>query len=51
MFIRTREEEGFIFYIGSDIHHPQVSYITGQLFKGNLLVSVNFDGKQERFQV
>lgn len=51
MFIRTREEEGFIFYIGSDVHHPTVSYITGQLYKGNLLVSVNFEGKQERFQV
>ena len=51
MFIRTREESGFIFYFGSDLHHPQESYITGQLVKGNLVVNVTFDGKTERFQV
>ena len=51
MFIRTREESGFIFYFGSDLHFPQESYITGQLVKGNLVVNVTFDGKTERFQV
>ena len=51
MFIRTREESGFIFYFGSDLHHPQESYITGQLVKGNLVVNVTFDGKTERFQL
>ena len=51
MFIRTREESGFIFYFGSDLQFPQESYITGQLVKGNLVVNVTFDGKTERFQV
>ncbi|TRY63548.1 hypothetical protein TCAL_08301 [Tigriopus californicus] len=51
MFIRTRESQGFIFYIGSEIDHPTQSYITGRLSDGNLVVHVYFDTKPERFQV
>lgn len=51
MFIRTRESQGFIFYIGSEINHPTQSYITGRLSDGNLVVHVYFDTKPERFQV
>ena len=52
MFIRTRKEEGFIFYFGTDLTDKQhISYITGQLSKGNLVVNVSFDGKSDKFQV
>ena len=56
MFIRTRKEDGFIFYFGSDLASglPNAdSYITGELEKGNLVVKVFFKGnaKAERFQM
>ena len=56
MFIRTRKEDGFIFYFGSDLASglPNAdSYITGELENGNLVVKVFFKGnaKSERFQV
>ena len=56
MFIRTRKEDGFIFYFGSDpapAQGKQTSYITGELVTGNLVVHVYFDGnpKPDRFQV
>ncbi len=58
MFIRTRELDGFIFYLGSELTARAVtsaeqrrSYITGQLVQGNLVVNVYFEGKRERFQV
>lgn len=55
MFIRTRKEEGFIFYLGSDlaIAGQPKSYITGQLREGNLVVHVSFDEKtaKDKFQV
>ena len=56
MFIRTRKEDGFIFYFGSDLASglPKAdSYITGELEKGNLVVKVFFKGnaKAERFQM
>ena len=57
-FIRTREQRGFIFYLGTDVDAlaptspaRSRSYITGQLNQGNLVVNVFFDGKMERFQV
>ena len=56
MFIRTRKEDGFIFYFGSDLAtrddsggQPK-SYITGQLSRGQLVVYVSFD-LTEKFQV
>ena len=66
MFIRTRQQDGFIFYFGSDVEigggsNPNsliveqqqraTSYSTGQLLQGNLVISVRFDGKQENFRV
>lgn len=53
MFIRTRKEDGFIFYFGSDLADldSQKSFITGQLMDGNLVVHVFLDGKTEKFQV
>lgn len=51
MFIRTRKQEGFIFYIGTDINEEQPSYISGQLLHGDLVVYVVFDGKKDKFQV
>ncbi|XP_071747876.1 protein crumbs isoform X2 [Lepeophtheirus salmonis] len=53
MFIRTRKENGFIFYFGSSLGNIErsPSYITGQLLGGNLVVNVFFDTKKEKFQV
>ncbi len=55
MFIRTREQSGFIFYFGTDVERTgagrNASYITGQLSQGNLVVNVYFDSKREKFQV
>ena len=55
MFIRTRKQDGFIFYFGSDLATPigqPKSFISGQLVNsGNLVVNVSFDGKTEKFQV
>jgi protein crumbs len=56
MFIRTRKADGFIFYFGSDLateSSQQRSYITGQLFQGNLVVHVSFDDRKakDKFQV
>ena len=54
MFIRTRKQDGFIFYFGSDLATPgqPKSFITGQLSgSGNLVVNVSFDGTTEKFQV
>ena len=53
MFIRTRKEDGYIFYFGTDLANEiqQKSYITGTLSRGNLVVNVFFDGTTERFQV
>ena len=51
MFIRTRDHEGFIFYLGSDIANPIESFIAGELTEGNLVVHVIFGGKKEKFQV
>ena len=56
MFIRTRKEDGFIFYFGSDLASglpDSDSYITGELEKGKLVVQVFFKGniKPERFQL
>ena len=52
MFIRTRKEDGFIFYFGSDLRDPlqQRSFITGTLSRGNLVVNVVFGATNERFQ-
>ena len=54
MFIRTREREGFIFYLGADPFDNRSiggerSSITCQMTKGNLVVRVT--EKPEKFQV
>ena len=59
MFIRTRKEDGYIFYFGSDLAIPDKdggsgqpkSYITGQIKGGKLVVHVSFEGKTEKFVV
>lgn len=51
MFIRTREQDGFIFYFGTSLGALNPSYITGRLVQGNLVVHVHFDGTNEKFQV
>ncbi|XP_058806153.1 protein crumbs isoform X2 [Phymastichus coffea] len=50
MFIRTREERGDVFYLGSEPNAPadgkDKTYIAAQLERGELLVRIQFNGTE-----
>ncbi|XP_069695931.1 protein crumbs isoform X4 [Periplaneta americana] len=52
MFIRTRQDEGIIFYLGSsNIVSNDEAYIMAELDGGELLVKIQFNGTLERYPV
>jgi len=53
MFIRTRQEDGTIFYLGSSsvINPAEETFILAQLDAGELLVKIQFNGTLERYKV
>jgi protein crumbs len=53
MFIRTRQEDGTIFYLGSssDISSSEDTFILAQLDAGELLVKIQFSGTLEKYTV
>jgi len=53
MFIRTRQEDGTIFYLGSSsvINPGEETFILAQLDAGELLVKIQFNGTLERYTV
>lgn len=53
MFIRTRQEDGTIFYLGSSsvISPAEETFILAQLDAGELLVKIKFNGTLERYKV
>lgn len=53
MFIRTRQEEGTIFYLGSSsgISSGEETFILAQLDAGELLVKIQFGGTLEKYTV
>jgi protein crumbs len=53
MFIRTRQEDGTIFYLGSSsgISSGEETFILAQLDAGELLVKIQFSGTLEKYTV
>lgn len=53
MFIRTRQEDGTIFYLGSSsvISPGEETFILAQLDAGELLVKIQFNGTLEKYTV
>jgi protein crumbs len=53
MFIRTRQEEGTIFYLGSSSLNSsgEETFILAQLDAGELLVKIQFSGTLEKYTV
>jgi protein crumbs len=53
MFIRTRQEEGTIFYLGSSslITLGEETFILAELDAGELLVKIQFSGTLEKYTV
>jgi protein crumbs len=53
MFIRTRQKDGMIFYLGSSsaISPGEDTFILAQLEAGGLLVNVQFNGTVEKYPV
>lgn len=54
MFIRTRQERGLIFYLGSKLGSPpykEETFILAQLEGGELRVRIQFTGNQESYSV
>jgi len=53
MFIRTRQEDGTIFYLGSSsfLSPGDETFILAQLDAGELLVKIQFNGSQEKYTV
>jgi hypothetical protein len=53
MFIRTRQEDGTIFYLGSssDTSSGDDTFILAQLDAGELLVKIQFSGTLEKYTV
>ncbi|PNF36740.1 Protein crumbs [Cryptotermes secundus] len=53
MFIRTRQEDGTIFYLGSSsgIGSGEETFILAQLDAGELLVKIQFSGTLEKYTV